>query len=93
MGEKLGGTAVVNNAISEFLLEYYLVEDNCQNYGVKIEKKEKRAGNLILREDYTSEYTIDDEGKANEVLDLFVKNKVTPITADCVLHDLGYFEE
>jgi len=93
MEEKLGGTAVVHNTASEFLLEYYLVEDSDQNYGVKIEKKENMAGNLILREDYTSGYAISDENKANAVLDLLVKNRVTPTTADCILHDLGYFCE
>jgi len=92
MEEKLGGTAAIRNIGSEFLIEYYLVEDSDRNYGVKIEKKEKREGNLILREDYTSEYTIDDEDKANAVLDLLVKNKVTPMTAEWVLHDLGYFD-
>jgi len=25
-------------------------------------------------------------------LEMLMKNKVTPTTADCVLHDLGYFE-
>ena len=93
MEEKLGGTAVLGNLGSEFLLEYYLMSDNNQNYGVKIEKKEKYAGNMVLREDYTSKYTIDSEDKANSVLELLLKNKVTPITAGNVLHDLGYFED
>ena len=34
----------------------------------------------------------DDEYKANEVIDILAKNIVTPITADNVLHDLGYFD-
>lgn len=91
MEEKLGGTALVQNAASEFLLEYYLLEDMHKNYGVKIEKKENVAGTLVLKEDYTSEYAIKDEDKANNILELLMKNKVTPTTADSVLHDLGYF--
>ena len=92
MEEKLEGTAVVQSAASKFLLEYYLVEDSNQNYGVKIEKKENLAGHMVLREDYTSNYASCDEDTASAVLELLIKNKVTPTTADCVLHDLGYFE-
>ena len=93
MMEKLGGSSVVQNTASEFLLEYYLMEDQERNYGVKIEKTEKMSGNLVLREDYVSGYGIDDEAEANDVLKLLIKNQVTPTTADCVLHDLGYFGE
>ena len=93
MSVKLGGTAAVQNATSEFLLEYYLMEDQAQNYGVKIKKKEKKAGDIVLCEDYVSDYTITDKGSANAVLELLVKNTVTPTTAGAVLQDLGYFEK
>lgn len=89
---KLGGTAEIKNISSDFLLEYYLVEDKEKNYGFKIDKKESKDGKLVLREEYVSEYITDDETKANNVLNLLVKNVVTPTTADCVLHDLGYFD-
>ena len=89
---KLGGTAKIKNISSDFLLEYYLVEDKEKNYGFKIDKKESKDGKLVLREEYVSEYITDDETKANNVLNLLVKNVVTPTTADCVLHDLGYFD-
>ena len=93
MEVKLGGTATVHNDASEFFLEYYLLEDKERNYGVKIEKKEKRAGQMVLCEDYVSEYTISDEDSANSVLELLAKNMVTPTTADSILQDLGYFEK
>lgn len=89
---KLGGTAEIKNISSDFLLEYYLVEDKEKNYGFKIDKKESKDGKLVLCEEYVSEYITDDETKANNVLNLLVKNVVTPTTADCVLHDLGYFD-
>ena len=93
MMERLGGSSVIQNTASEFLLEYYLLEDQERNYGVKIEKTERMDENLVLREDYVSGYGIEDEDKANDVLRLLIKNQVTPTTADCVLHDLGYFEK
>ena len=92
MGEKLGGTAVIRNTSTEFLLEYYLVGGKEKNYGVKIEKKEKNKGEFVLSEKYTSQYIIGDKDSASKVLDILVKNSVTPTTVDCVLHDLGYFE-
>jgi len=92
MKEIFSGKAMVQSDISEFLLEYYLIEDNNKNYGIRIEKTEKMGNKLVLKEDYTSEYGIDSEANANAVLEMLMKNKVTPTTADCVLHDLGYFE-
>jgi len=92
MKEKLGGMALVQGNVSELFLEYYLSENDTHNYAVKIEKKEMKNGNFVLREDYTSEYMIDGEDTANKVLELLVKNSVTPTTADCVLEDLGYFD-
>lgn len=89
---KLEGTVAVQNVSSDFLLEYYLVEDREKNYGFKIDKKENRAGKLVVCEEYVSEYVTDDEDTASDVLSLLAKNMVTPTTADCVLHDLGYFE-
>ena len=89
---KLSGTVAVQNAYSEFLLEYYLVEDKDKNYGFKIDKKENKRGNLVLCEEYVSEYTTYDKDKANSVLELLARNIVTPTTADCVLQDLEYFE-
>ena len=93
MEERLEEMISVHNISSEFLLYYYLLEDTEKNYGVKIEKKEKRAGALVLCEDYNSGYTIENEDTANDVLELLAKNMVTPATADCVLEDLGYFEK
>ncbi len=90
MEEKLGGTAVVQNDASEFLLEYYVMEDREKKYGIKIEKKEKKPNGLVLCEDYTSEYIIKSKSRANDILEILMRNKVTPITAESVLNDLKY---
>lgn len=90
MEKKLGGTVAIQNEKSEFFFEYYLTKDREENYGLKIDKKERKSGELILCEEYVSKYTTDDVLKANNILNLLVKNKVTPITVDNILHDLGY---
>jgi len=89
---KLGGTAEIKNISSDFLLEYYILEDKEKNYGFKIDKKEKIDGKLVLCEEYVSEYVTNNEDRANDILKLLAKNTVTPVTADSVLHDLGYFD-
>lgn len=88
---RLEGNAVIKNNDSEFLLEYYLIEDSEKNYGVKIDKKEKTSKGLVLCEEYVSNYTTDNEKEASSILQLLAKNIVTPTTADNVLQDLGYF--
>lgn len=92
MEVKLGGTVKIKEASSDFLLEYYLVEDKYKNYGLKIDKKENINGKLMLCEEYVSEYITDDEDRANYILSVLAKNMVTPTTADDVLEDLGYFD-
>lgn len=90
---KLEETVAVQNVGSEFTLEYYLVEDKEENFGFKIDKKEGKTGNLVLCEEYVSEYVTDDLEEANKVIEVLAKNAVTPTTADCILQDLGYFND
>ncbi len=86
---KLSGTATVQNVTSEFILEYYLIEDYEENFGFKIDKKERKSGEFVLCEEYVSEYTTSDIEEANRILDVLTKNVVTPTTADNVLQDMG----
>jgi len=73
---------------SKALLEYYLVENGEDKYGIKISKK--TDGVLKLSEQRTLEYIVDEEVEADEVIKLLAKNTVTPTTVENVLHDLGY---
>ena len=90
MEEKLNVSAIIQSSTSEFFLEYYLMKNTESNYGFKIEKKEKKAGTFILCEDYTSNYTFCNKEEATAVIEKLAKNVVTPTTANCILHDLGY---
>lgn len=73
---------------SKALLEYYLVENGEDKYGIKISKK--TDGVLKLSEQRTLEYIVDEEVEADKVIKLLAKNTVTPTTVENVLHDLGY---
>lgn len=73
---------------SKALLEYYLVENGEDKYGIKISKK--ADGVLKLSEQRTLEYIVDEEVEADKVIKLLAKNTVTPTTVENVLHDLGY---
>lgn len=73
---------------SKALLEYYLVENDEDKYGIKISKK--IDGVLKLAEQRTLEYIVDEEVEADKVIKLLAKNTVTPTTVENVLHDLGY---
>ncbi len=73
---------------SKALLEYYLVENGEDKYGIKISKK--TDGVLKLSEQRTLEYIVDEEVEADKVIKLLAKNTVIPTTVENVLHDLGY---
>lgn len=73
---------------SKALLEYYLVENGEDRYGIKVAKK--MDGVLRLSEQRTLEYIVDEECEAAKVIKLLAKNTVTPLTVESVLHDLGY---
>lgn len=86
-------TIKLDDITPELLLDYYIVENNEENFGLKIEKKEKRAGKFVVCEEYTSDYIIDDFGEASKVLNMFIQNTVTPTTAENILEDMGYFND
>ncbi len=84
-------TIKLDDITPELLLDYYIVENNEENFGLKIEKKEKKAGKFVACEEYTSDYIINDFEEASKVLDMFIQNAVTPATAENILEDMGYF--
>ena len=87
----LKNTIKLNDIMPELILDYYIVENSEENFGLKIEKKEKKAGKFVVCEEYTSDYVIDDFEEANKVLNMFIQNTVTPTTAESILEDMGYF--
>lgn len=74
--------------LSNALLEYYLVENDGDRFGIKVSKK--TDGVLKISEQRTLEYIVDEEREADKVIKLLAKNTVTPLTVENVLHDLGY---
>lgn len=74
--------------LSNALLEYYLVENDGDRFGIKVSKK--TDGVLKISEQRTLEYIVDEECEADKVIKLLAKNTVTPLTVENVLHDLGY---
>ena len=79
---KVGGNS------TKALLEYYLVENGEDKYGLKVSKK--TDGVLKVSEQRTLEYISDEEREADKVIKLLARNTVTPLTVENVLHDLGY---
>ena len=67
------------------MLEYYLIQ-NSLNYGVKVIKKQGKDS--FLYEEVFYAKNVGDYDKANNVIELFARNKVTPIEANEVLEDL-----
>ena len=87
--KKLRGIARLDKNGSEVLLKYYITNLSGR-YGIEIEKSIKdSSGNTTCCENYISEYNIDNCDKINNIADVFVENIVTPVTAECILHDLG----
>ena len=84
-------TIKLDDITPELLLDYYIVENSEENFGLKIEKKEKKDGKLVVCEEYVSDYIIDDFEEASKVLNIFIQNTVTPTTAESILEDMGYF--
>ena len=71
-------------------LEYYKIEneENTKDaYGIEVVKNEY-INDDILVERKTLDKITDNEDVANNILDLFKRNQVTPISADEIVEDL-----
>lgn len=67
------------------MLEYYLIK-NSFSYGVKVIKKQGEK-KCVYEEVFYAE-NVGDYRKANNVIEIFARNKVTPVGANDVLEDL-----
>ena len=67
------------------MLEYYLIQ-NSFSYGIKVIKRQGKD-KCLYEESFYAE-NVGDYKKANNVIEIFARNKVTPIGANEVLEDL-----
>lgn len=98
--KKLYGTTVIDSSDSEddgiegqIELEYYktknglVVLEDKKPYGIEIIKKKKENEQLNIEAKVINNM-FDEETKINKLLDLLIKNKVTPISVEDILADL-----
>jgi len=73
------------------IIDYYILEEEEEkNYGLKVIKKEySGTGKTIHEEAYTANEVSDSEEKANKIIELLARNKVTPIAVENVLEDIA----
>ena len=88
---RLRGVARISNEGKDVLLEYYVgKKDDNDFYGLEIDESiSKSDGKFQVCEKYVSSYDASDSNEIEGIADVFIKNLVTPTTADNVLHDLG----
>jgi len=67
------------------MLEYYLIQ-NSFSYGIKVTKRQGKDRFLYEESFYVD--NVGDYKKANNVIEIFARNKVTPTGANDVLEDL-----
>ena len=89
--KELKGSIKIKSEAEDIFLEYYVTKEKKESYSLEIEKKIKNnSGELCVCEHYSSKYNITDPNIADSIAKLFAENQVTPVTADNILHDLGY---
>lgn len=91
-----GGTFINKTKLKEaqiynpIKLEYYKIEneeDTKEAYGIEVVKTEYMQNDILVERKRLDEIT-DNEKVANNILDLFKRNEVTPISADEIIKDL-----
>lgn len=91
-----GGTFISKTKLKEesiynpIKLEYYKIEneeDTKESYGIEVVKTEYMQNDILVERKRLDEIT-DNEKVANNILDLFKRNEVTPISADEIIEDL-----
>lgn len=94
--KKLYGKTILNNMDSDELtkdneieLEYYQIKNVIENkpYGIQIIKRNMK-NNILNTEEKIVKNICDEEIKNIKVLEILIKNKVTPISVDDIIEDL-----
>ena len=72
------------------IIDYYILEEEEKNYGLKVIKKEySGTGKTIHEEAYIANEVSDSEEQANKIIELLARNKVTPVAVENVLEDIA----
>lgn len=78
------------NIYNPIKLEYYKIENKentKEEYGIEVVKTEYIQDNVLVESKRIDKIT-DNENVANNVLELFKRNEVTPIAANEIIEDL-----
>ena len=77
-----------NGQKKQCVIEYYLLNKE-KNYGLKVVKKERlKDGSIKYIESFFKDDISSEEKKANKLINLLARNRVTPISAGNVLEDM-----
>ena len=83
--KKLYASTVMKNEHTTGTINYYKILD--EKYGIEIVKTEYRP-DCTKVENKSIKYVTNDEIEANEILNIFKENQVTPINSEEVIMDL-----
>ena len=72
------------------IVDYYILEEEEKNYGIKVIKKEYSGiGKSVHEEAYTANEVSDSEEQASKIIELLARNKVTPVAVENILEDIA----
>ena len=98
--KSLFGRTVIDSSDSEEIddkieLEYYetsnLVEENGRKYGIEVVKKEKGNKKFNIESKIVNNIS-NEEKHINNLLQILMLNKVTPITVDDIISDISVLD-
>ena len=80
---------------NEFKVEYYKIiditdDDKCSKFGIEVIKKIKIENGEIIEKKEIKNF-LDEEEKADKLLFILKRNKVTPVCMEEVIEDLKWF--
>lgn len=87
----LEGVRYINDSLNSFSLEYYLIKSEDlidMDYGVEIIKRVRNNEKDIAVETDGCYTLTKDCDQAKEIVNILIKNKVTPVTLEYILEDL-----
>ncbi len=83
--ERLNFSEETSSALEKEFLEYYLIK-NVDDYGIKVVKK--CDDDSFFYEEVFCFKSLGSVDRANEIIEILARNKVTPIGADEIISDL-----